>query len=461
MKEFKGRATELRILGNKFNNDDFQMIILYGRRRIGKTELMNEFIRRQNCKSVSFTASEQSEKELLSIMTETVLDVLAPEMIGLIDFVSFEKLFEFIGNKAKDERIIFFIDEYPYLAKQCPQIQSVLQKVIDTQWKKTKLYFVICGSLVAFMKDEVLSESAPLHGRANLELKLQPFNYIDTASFVNKYDYEEKSIVYGVTNGVAKYVEQFDDNKSLEQNIIENFFDFGGYFTEEQVKTVITSDRKSPAIFNSIVSAIATGHTKNSEIASYAGADDITYPLKMLQKAEIIEKRMAKTPYYMLGDSMLVFWFRYVNRAVSLINAGRGEQYYRANVASKLHDFMGDVFEKICKEYLFMKAGEGVYPIITEINNYQKTVLGEDGKPKQLEIDILGKSGKDIKIIGECKFKNERVDKEVFESFLEKTRYVSANRPLLCMFSLTGYTDYVKTNAGNVVLLDIGDLYKV
>ena len=84
------------------------MIILYGRRRIGKTELMNEFIRRQNCKSVSFTASEQSEKELLSIMTETVLNVLAPDMIGLIDFVSFEKLFEFIGNKAKDERLVFF-----------------------------------------------------------------------------------------------------------------------------------------------------------------------------------------------------------------------------------------------------------------------------------------------------------------------------------------------------------------
>ena len=460
MKEFKGRATELRVLGNKINNDDFQMVILYGRRRIGKTELMNEFMRRQNCKSVSFTASEQSEKELLSIMSDTVLNVLAPEMIGLIDFVSFEKLFEFIGNKAKDERIIFFIDEYPYLAKQCPQIQSVLQKVIDTQWKNTKLYFVLCGSLVAFMKDEVLSESAPLHGRANLELKLQPFNYIDTASFVDKYSYEEKAIVYGITNGVAKYVEQFDDNKSLEQNIIENFFEFGGYFTEEQVKTVITSDRKSPAIFNSIVSAIATGHTKNSEIAGYAGVDDITYPLKMLRKAEIIEKRMAKTPYYVLGDSMLVFWFKYVNRAVSLINAGRGETYYKANVAAKLHDFMGDVFEKMCKEYLFMKAGEAEYPLITEIENYQKSVIDDDSKLKQIEIDILGKNGKDIRIIGECKFKREKVDKEVFESFLEKTRYIGAKNPLICMFSLAGYTDYVKANAGNVLLITLDSMYK-
>jgi hypothetical protein len=296
MREFRGRLSELSILQKKFDNDEFQMIVLYGRRRIGKTELMNEFMRRQKCKCVSFTAVEQSEKELLSIMTETVLDSLAPELIGMVEFPNFEKLFEFIGNKSKDERIIFFIDEYPYLAKQCPYINSVLQKVIDLVWKKTKLYFVICGSLVAFMKDEVLAESAPLHGRASLELKLQPFNYLDTAEFVPGYTPEEKAIVYGLTNGVAKYIEQFDDSKPLEKNIIDEYFSFGGYFTEEQVKTVITNEKQNPALYNSIVSAIATGHTKNSEIASCVGMDDITYPLKVLQKAEIIEKRVAKGP---------------------------------------------------------------------------------------------------------------------------------------------------------------------
>ena len=459
MKEFKGREAELRILSNKFDGDDFQMIILYGRRRIGKTELMNEFIRRQNCKSVSFTASEQSEKELLSIMTETVLNVLAPDMIGLIDFVSFEKLFEFIGNKAKDERIVFFIDEYPYLAKQCPQIQSVLQKVIDNHWKKSKMFLCLCGSLIAFMKDEILAEAAPLHGRATLELRLQPFNYKDTAEFVQKYSFEEKAIVYGLTNGVAKYIEQFNDSKSLEQNIIDEYFAFGGYFTEEQVKTIVTSEKQNPALYNSIVSAIATGHTRNSEIASYVGMDDISYPLKMLQKSEIIEKRMAGKPYYVLNDSMLIFWFKYVNRALSLINVGRGEKYYHNAVSGKLHDFMGNVFEKMCKEFLMMKVGDDRYPIITEIDNFQKTIIDDEGKQKQIEVDIIGKDGKDILIIGECKFKNEKVDKEVFECFIEKAHYIKGKNPLLCMFSLGGYTDYVKENAGEVLLLSIEDLY--
>ncbi|MCQ2521676.1 MAG: AAA family ATPase [Lachnospiraceae bacterium] len=459
MREFRGREVELNSLKKKFDTDEFQMVVLYGRRRIGKTELMNEFMHRQKCKCVSFTASEQSENELLSIMTETVLTELAPDMIGMVEFPSFEKLFEFIGNKAIDERIIFFIDEYPYLAKQCTYIQSVLQKVIDNNWKKTKMFFCLCGSLIAFMKDEILSEAAPLHGRATLELKLQAFNYRDTAEFVQKYTCEEKAIVYGLTNGVAKYIEQFNDNKSLEQNIIDEYFAFGGYFTEEQVKTIVTSERQNPALYNSIVSAIATGHTRNSEIASCVGMDDISYPLKMLQKAEIIEKRIANKPYYLLNDSMLVFWYKYVNRAVSLINVGKGEKYYYNSVSDKIHDFMGNVFEKMCKEFLFMKAGENDYPIITEIDNFQKIIVDENGKQRQIEIDIIGRDGKDILIVGECKFTNEKVNKEIFDSFMEKTHYIKGQNPLLCMFSLKGYTDYVVENAEGVILLTIEVLY--
>ena len=460
MNQFRGRVAELSVLQNKYDKGDFQMVVLYGRRRIGKTELMNEFMRRQSCKCISFTASEQSEKEQLSIMTETVLNAVAPDMVGIIDFSSFEKLFEFIGNKAKEERIFFFLDEYPYLAKQCPYIHSVLQKTIDNNWKNTKLYFVLCGSLVAFMKDEVLAESAPLHGRATLEYKLNPFSYLDTAEFVSGYTFEDKAIVYGLTNGVAKYIEQFNSDKSLEKNIVDEFYSIGGYFTEEQVKTVITNDKQNPALYNSIVSAVATGHTRNSEIATAVGADEITYPLKMLQKAEIIEKRVSNKPYYTINDTMLVFWYKYVNRAVSLINAGKGERYYYDTVAPQIHHFMGTVFEKMCKEFLFMKAGDEYYPLITEIENFQKTIIDDNGLQKQIEIDLLGKNGKDILLVGECKFRDSKVDKEEFESFMAKVKYVNSKNPFVCMFSLAGYTDYVRENAKDVHLFAIEDMYE-
>ena len=456
---FRGRVAELNALDKKYRKDGFAMTVLYGRRRVGKTMLINKFMQEHDCRNISFTAVEREESELLSMMTESVLFALAPDMVGNISFNSFENLFDYIGKQAEKERIIFFIDEYPYLAKQCPYIQSVLQKVIDTRWKKGNLFFILCGSLVSFMKDEVLSESAPLHGRSSLELKLGPFNYYETAEFLNGYNYEEKAICYGLSNGVAKYVEQFDPSLPLEENIIGQFYSIGGYFTEEQVKTIVTSDKQSPALYNSIVSAVATGHTRNGEIASYIGSDDVTYPLKVLVKAEVLEKRMSKKPYYVLNDSMLAFWFRYVSRATSLINAGNGAAYYYSNVKDHIHDFMGKVFEKMAKEYLMLHAGKDGIPVLTDVDEYQTSVLDEEKKPKQIEIDLLGRNDKNILLTGECKFKNTPFDNAELENFMSKIKYLPVTDPVICLFSLNGFTDSVKKNAGNCRLISIEDMY--
>lgn len=460
--KFRGRKKELSILDKKYKQPGFVMTVLYGRRRIGKTRLINKFISDHKCKSISFTAVERGEAELLSMMTEAVLMSLAPELMGDVSFSGFERLFDFVGKHAEKDRIVFFIDEYPYLAKQCPYIQSLIQKEIDTVWKTGNLFFVICGSLVSFMKDEVLAESAPLHGRSDLELKLRPFNYIETAEFLDGYTNEEKAICYGLTNGVAKYIEQFDTNVSLDENIIEQFFSMGGYFSEEQIRTVITNERQNPALYNSIISGVATGHTKNSEIASYVGVKEVTYPLKVLTNAEILEKRMTKKKtYYVLNDSMLEFWFRYVNRGTSLINADKGEMYYQSAVKDSLHEFMGKIFEKMAKEYLMMHTGTEEIPLITDICEYQETVIDEKNRRKQIEIDVIGKNSKNIVIIGECKFKNSQFDKNEYEKFMDKAKYIPANNPLLCIFSMSGFSDYVKENANDCRLITLDDMYRV
>ncbi len=456
---FRGRKNELNILNKKFKQSGFVMTVLYGRRRIGKTKLINKFMSDCKCKKISFTAVERGEAELLSMMSESVLTTLAPDMVNDISFNSFDKLFEYIGKQAEKERIIFFIDEYPYLAKQCPYIQSVLQKIMDTKWKNGNLFFIICGSLVSFMKDEVLAESAPLHGRSDLELKLRPFNYLETAEFLDGYTNEEKAICYGLSNGVAKYIEQFDTSLSLEDNIIELFYSIGGYFSEELIKTIVSSDKQNPALYNSIVSAVATGHTKNSEIADYVGSDDVTYPLKVLTNAEILEKRVSKKPYYVLNDSMLEFWFKYVNRGTSLINAGNGETYYYSNVKDHLHEFMGKVFEKMAKEYLLKNAGKNNNPVITEITDYQTSFIDENKKKLSIEIDLLGKNGQKILLVGECKFKNSQFDKSDYENLLNKIKYLPVSNPKIYIFSLGGFSDYVLKNAKGCNFIKIDDMY--
>lgn len=459
MKDFKGRIRELDVLQSKYDKNNFCMSIVYGRRRIGKTTLINEFINRQDCIKISFTAVEQNERNLLSMMKEVVLNALSPDMLGVIDFNDFDKLFEYIGKFAAKNRLILFIDEYPYLVKQCPYIQSLLQKHIDTSWSKTNMFLVLCGSLVAFMKDEVLAESAPLYGRSDLEMKLRPFNYYETALFVENYSNEEKAIVYGLTGGVAKYIRQFDDRIPLDENIIEQFFSMEGYFTEEQVKTVITGEKQNPVLYNSIISAIADGHTKNNEIAISSGVREVTYPLKVLVNSEIIEKRMSKKPYYIINDSMLSFYFTYVSRAISLINAGNGRIYYETQVKSKLHSFMGKVFEKMAKDYLLKNAGTKNIPLIDSVVDLQKSVLDSNNKSCQVEIDLCGKVDKKVVLAGECKFTNKKFDNTDLEAFMKKLDLLKMNNVKVFLFSLSGYTDSVYNNTSNITLITLDDMY--
>ena len=459
MKDFKGRIRELDVLQSKYDKNNFCMSIVYGRRRIGKTTLINEFINRQDCIKISFTAVEQNERNLLSMMKEVVLNALSPDMLGVIDFNDFDKLFEYIGKYAAKNRVILFIDEYPYLVKQCPYIQSLLQKHIDTSWSKTNMFLVLCGSLVAFMKDEVLAESAPLYGRSDLEMKLRPFNYYETALFVENYSNEEKAIVYGLTGGVAKYIRQFDDRIPLDENIIEQFFSMEGYFTEEQVKTVITGEKQNPVLYNSIISAIADGHTKNNEIAISSGVKEVTYPLKVLVNSEIIEKRMSKKPYYIINDSMLSFYFTYVSKAISLINAGNGRIYYETQVKSKLHNFMGKVFEKMAKDYLLKNAGTKNIPLMDSIVDLQKSVLDSNNKSCQVEIDLCGKMDKKVVLVGECKFTNKKFDNTDLEAFMKKLDLLKMNNVKVFLFSLSGYTDSVYNNTSNITLITLDDMY--
>jgi len=459
MKDFKGRIRELDVLQSKYDKNNFCMSIVYGRRRIGKTTLINEFINRQDCIKISFTAVEQNERNLLSMMKEVVLNALSPDMLGVIDFNDFDKLFEYIGKFAAKNRLILFIDEYPYLVKQCPYIQSLLQKHIDTSWSKTNMFLVLCGSLVAFMKDEVLAESAPLYGRSDLEMKLRPFNYYETALFVENYSNEEKAIVYGLTGGVAKYIRQFDDRIPLDENIIEQFFSMEGYFTEEQVKTVITGEKQNPVLYNSIISAIADGHTKNNEIAISSGVKEVTYPLKVLVNSEIIEKRKSKKPYYIINDSMLSFYFTYVSRAISLINAGNGRIYYETQVKSKLHSFMGKVFEKMAKDYLLKNAGTKNIPLIDSVVDLQKSVLDSNNKSCQVEIDLCGKMDKKVVLAGECKFTNKKFDNTDLEAFMKKLDLLKMNNVKVFLFSLSGYTDSVYNNTSNITLITLDDMY--
>lgn len=456
---FIGRGDELRALNTVLGRPGFQMAVIYGRRRVGKTTLINQFMSSSGCKGVSYVATQRDEDDLVEMLGDAVLSSLAEDLQGTVHFDSFESIFDFLARAAAQERIVFCIDEYPYLAQECRYMNSLIQKYADHEWKGTQLYLILCGSLVSFMREEVLSESAPLHGRATLELQVRPMGYKDAADFVPGYDYEDKAIVYGLTGGVPKYLEQFDDSKTLDDNIVDQFFSSGGYFSEEQIQTLVTGDRANPTAFNSIVESIATGHTKYGEIASDVGSADINYYLKALVTAGLLEKRMSgRRPYYQLADGMVEFWFKYVSRAASFVNAGRGRAYYEARVRPHLHDHMGKCFEEMARQYLFATMGTDRMPVFaTEVTEYQNTFRTERGDLKQVEIDLLGRDGRQIVLAGECKFRNQAFDETQYREFAEKVSYLPATNPHLVVFSLGGFTEEVRGH--DAVLVGMEDMY--
>lgn len=215
--QFIGREIELKALEDAYKKDDFQMAAIYGRRRIGKTTLLRQFC--QGKKSVFFTAIKTTAKRNIDLFGKCALNALAPEMRSS-SFQSFDALCSFLGEKSNNERVIVVIDELPYMAKKDESITSTLQKYVDEEWQFGKMFFIVCGSSVSFMEDEVLSEKSPLYGRRTMQIKLSAFHYDRIAQFLPSWSVIDQAIAYGITGGIAKYLSLIDEHKTLDENIM-------------------------------------------------------------------------------------------------------------------------------------------------------------------------------------------------------------------------------------------------
>ena len=192
---FIGRKAELAELERRYNQNGFQFPVIYGRRRVGKTRLIQEFI--SDKKSVYFMAARQTSSELLQGFSETIKEQFPDERTKFIkSFENWESLFSYITEVSRKTRIVLVIDEYPYLAESEKSISSLLQKFIDTQWRNTQLYLILCGSSMSFMEEQVLEYGSPLYGRRTAQLKIHPLSYYESFDFFPNWNFTEKFYAY-------------------------------------------------------------------------------------------------------------------------------------------------------------------------------------------------------------------------------------------------------------------------
>ena len=321
---FIGRESELASLKEFYDKDGIGMTVIYGRRRIGKSTLITEFVKDK--KNIFYTATKVGKNRNLELFSSQVLELLMPGMAD-ISFKTIEAVFDFINKNIGDEKVVLVIDELPYWAEKDEALLSVLQKYIDTVWKDKNLKIVLCGSSLSFMENKVLSEKSPLFGRRDSQIKLEAFDYLDAAKFVPNYSNKDKAICYGITGGVAKYLSMIDPAKSIDENIIRLFFRTDGYLYDE-TKNLLTQEFADITIVNNIVEQIASGENALNIIAGKIGEKEPTvlYSLDKLIHVGLVEKKKCitdeknkKKTQYVLKDSMFKFWYEFIPKATSVI----------------------------------------------------------------------------------------------------------------------------------------------
>ena len=473
---FIGRERELESLETVYAKEGFGMTVIYGRRRVGKSTLITEFIKAK--KAIFYTATKVGADRNLELFAKQVLDVVDPDYSG-VAFSSLESILDILTKRVSgsDERIVLVIDELPYWAEKDEALLSILQKYIDTQWLDKNLMLILCGSALSFMENKVLSEKSPVFGRRDSQIKLEAFNYKDSALFVPNYSPEDKAVCYGVTGGVAKYLAMIEPSKSLDENIKRLFFKTDGYLFDE-TKNLLTQEFSDVTLVNNIIEQVASGENTLSIIASKVKEKDATvlYSLEKLIDVGLVEKKKCiteeknrKKTQYVLKDHMFKFWYEFIPKAISVIEMGQGELYYEKVVKPQLHAFMGSVFEEMCRYYTLEHGIKGAFgSIITETGTWWgvEQIKDDTGKWYQqaTDIDVVGISTvDDSAVIGECKFKNEKIDKNIYEKLIRRSRLISGKYNIMkyLLFSLSGFTDWFDTaDKTNIVLITVEDMYK-
>ena len=471
---FIGRERELTALKEWYDKDGIGMMVIYGRRRIGKSTLITEFAKGK--RTIFYTATKIGKNRNLELFSKQVVDLLMPGL-GEVRFPATEAVFDFIDKNMGSEKIVLVIDELPYWAERDEALLSVLQKYMDTVWNDKNLKIILCGSALSFMEKKVLSEKSPLFGRRDSQMKLDAFDYLDSAKFVPDYSNEDKAICYGITGGIAKYLSMIDPAKSMDENIIRLFFRTDGYLYDE-TRNLLTQEFSDIAIVNNIVEQIASGENTLNTIAGKIGEKESTilYSLDKLISVGLVEKKRCiteeknkKKTQYVLKDFMFKFWYEFIPKATSVIEMGQGELYYQKVVKPALHSFMGTVFEEMCRYYTLKQGIMGEYGcFITSVGTWWgvENITDQNGnfRAQSADIDVVALSETDKKaVVGECKFKNEKIDKGIYDTLIRRGKVIPAKYKVskYIFFSLSGYTEWFESlSEEDVLLFTLDSLYE-
>ena len=479
---FIGREAELKFLEDKYQDGRGQLIVLYGRRRVGKTETLREF-----CKGkphVFYSCTQSTDKVQLVKFSQLMLKEDIPARDYITEFADWEKAFHAILDLPYgDSKKLIVIDEFPYMCKGNDSIPSILQNLWDSELKDANVMVILCDSAMSFIEKELLAEKNPLYGRATGIYKMEAMGFYDAARFFPDYSPRDKVLTYAVLGGIPHYLNQFDPKKSLGENIKRNILTKGSVLYSE-VDFLLHQELRETPIYNSIIEAVALGNTKLSDISQKAMIDSTSKTsvyLRNLIELGIVEREFsvdvklkekvnASRGVYCLTDNFFRFWYTFGFANFSQLEDGDVDGVYEYVVEPALHEFSSFIFEDVCKEFVKEQQKRNALPFrYSKMGRwFGKTTIRDEHaatglRTAETEIDLLAIDREEKNyLVGECKFKKQPFR---YSEYLNTVAKLTSQKQkavfYYALFSESGFDEKIENIAREDQTLQLYDLEEI
>ncbi len=462
MRKFVNRTKELETLEKQYKSNDSSLVIVYGRRRVGKTSLINEFLKRHK-DTLYFLATEESETQNLNAFKLQVAEYTDNELLKAAN-VDWLTVFKTLVNYKTETKKIIVMDEFQYIGKANSAFPSIMQKVWDTLLQGANIMLILCGSLISLMKSQTLDYGSPLYGRRTAQIKLKQIAFKHYGEFYGGMTAEQLIPFYAVTGGVPKYIEVFQGYKDVYEAIRENVLNRQSFLYEEPYFLLQREVTEIGSYF-SLIKTIAMGNRKLSEIASSLGmkATGITKYLKVLTDLDLIEREVpvtevssekSKSGLYRITDNYIAFWFKFIYPYRSYLEKGEDEYVMEKIKEGFIQNFASFVYEDVCREKMWELSAKGKTLSFEKVGRYWGSKAGE------IDIVAIGSEEKNL-IFGECKYTKKEKGLELLHTLQEKTPAIlsltGAKNVQYVIFSAAGFTtglrDEAKRNP-NLILVE-------
>jgi len=375
---FIGRERELAVLQEFADSPRAELFVLYGRRRVGKTELLQQLCHGR--RAVYFLAAQVRDKDNLRAFKTALAEGLSDPLLDSLEFPDWAAALGYAAEHARDERLVLVLDEFPYLCEANKGLPSVVQGFWDQRGKRSQLMLVLCGSQVSFMEREVLAERSPLFGRRTGQRRLEPLAPSEALAFFPRWSHDDALAAYGALGGMPAYLMRFRDDRPLADNLLREVLRPEGFLFDE-VQFLLRTELKSPATYNSILAAVARGAERVGDIALSVGVDSPTANkyLSVLRELRLVEREVplfdpdplrSRKGTYRIADRFLAFHFRHVQPHLSLIEAGRGARVLEEFVAPDLDRLRREARLELVLEHLARHAAEVLGEEVVETGRF-------------------------------------------------------------------------------------------